>query len=169
MSLKKDKEVQLKENIDELKGNITQMLDEIEPINDMFPTMGELPGLDFNIEEYDYVKELEIIKIDAKDTLECLANLYLNEDSMKNKNINNIIKNDALQLSDLNFSISCARRAMINCMGQLDGGVNDPEMYKAVSLFQKEMRDTIKMVNDIQRKMKDFYKELKDEMASTSN
>ena len=38
-------------------------------------------------------------------------------------------------------------------------------MAQAVSLFQKEMRDTIKMANDLQRKMKDFYKELKDEIS----
>jgi hypothetical protein len=166
MPIKKDKEEVLKQNIDELRGNIGQMLDEIEPINNLFPTMEELPGLDFNIEQYDYEKELEIIKIDAKDTLECLANLYLNEDNMKNKNINNIIKNDALQLSDLNFSISCARRAMIKCLTQIDQGVNDPEMFKAVSLFQKEMRDTIKMANELQKKMKEFYKELKEEITT---
>jgi len=100
-----------------------------------------------------------------KETLESLANLYLDEDTMKNKNIYKIIKDDSDQLSVLNFSISCAKRALISCMKQLDMGVNDPEMYQSVALFQKEMRDTIKMAYDIQKKMKDFYKELKEELA----
>ena len=37
-------------------------------------------------------------------------------------------------------------------------------MYQAVAMFQKEMRDTIKMTYDLQKKMKDFYKELKNEL-----
>jgi hypothetical protein len=34
----------------------------------------------------------------------------------------------------------------------------------AVGTFQKEIRDSIKMLYDIQKKMKDFYKEIKKEM-----
>ena len=54
---------------------------------------------------------------------------------------------------------------MISACKQVDMGVNDPAMFESISMFQKEMRDTVKMVYDIQRKMKDFYKELKGEMA----
>jgi hypothetical protein len=32
--------------------------------------------------------------------------------------------------------------------------VNDPLMYQSVALFQKEMRDSIKMAYDLQKKMK---------------
>ena len=33
-----------------------------------------------------------MIKLDSKETLNCLANLYLDEEIMKNKNISNILK-----------------------------------------------------------------------------
>ena len=132
----------------------------------MFPSVDLLPGIDLNPVIYDYNRDIEIIKIDSKETLECLANLYLNEDMMKNKNIYNIIKVDANLLSKLNFSIECAQKALINCMNQLDSGVSDPLMYQSVAMFQKEMRETIKSTYDLQKKMKDFYKSLSDEIKA---
>lgn len=162
---KKEVEQHFKDSIDGLQDNINNLLLEIdEPIESLLPTSDTLPSFEIGISEHDYDSEIEVIKIDAKETLKCLANLYLDKQSMKNKNINKIIKNDSMQLADLNFAISCARRALTSCMMQLDVGVNDPEMYKSVALFQKEMRDTIKMANELQRKMKDFYKELKKEL-----
>ena len=53
-------------------------------------------------------------------------------------------------------------------MRQLDMGINDPLMYQAVSNFQKEIRDSVKMSYDIQKKMKDFYKDIRDEISSTT-
>jgi len=161
---KRDK-IEINDSVTELKGSIDSMLDTIKNPDDMFLDPDLLPGLDLvDIETYDYVQEIEIIKIDSKDTLESLANLYLDIEKMKNKNIYKIIKNDADALADLNFSISMAKRALIGCMKQLDLGVNDPEMFQAVAMFQKEMRDTIKLTYEIQKKMKDFYKELKNEL-----
>jgi len=162
---KKEVENHYKDSIDGLQDNINNLLTELdEPIENLLPASDSLPTFDIGINEHDYNSDLEVIKVDAKETLKCLANLYLDKKSMKNKNINKIIKNDSTQLADLNFSISCARRALISCMMQLDIGVNDPEMYKSVALFQKEMRDTIKMANELQKKMKDFYKELNKEI-----
>ena len=155
----------IQESVSELQGSINSMLDtiEIKP-EDMFPDKDLLPGLDIDIEHHDYEKDIELIKIESKETLECLANLYLSDDQMKTKNIFKIIKDDSNALAKLNLSIECAQRAMIGCMKQLDMGVNDPLMYQSVAMFQKEMRDTVKMAYDIQRKMKDFYKELKTEL-----
>lgn len=155
-----------KQSIDNLQDNINGLLNELEePIENMLPGSDTLPSFNIGVSEHDYDSDLESIKVDAKETLKCLANLYLDKKSMKNKNISNIIKNDSSQLADLNFTISCARRALMSCMMQLDYGVNDPEMYKSVALFQKEMRDTIKMANELQKKMKEFYKELSAELA----
>ena len=156
--------LEIQDSVDELKGNINSMLDNIPNPDDMFLQPDLLPGIDLDVEVFDYVQEIEIIKIDSKDTLESIANLYIDLDKMKNKNIHKIIKNDAENLADLNFSISMAKRALIGCMQQLDMGVNDPDMYAAVAMFQKEMRDTIKMTYDLQKKMKEFYKELKNEL-----
>jgi len=157
--------VDIQESVEELQGNINSMLDTIEITpEDMYLDKSLLPGLEIEIEHHDYDKDIELIKIESKETLECLANLYLTEDHMKTKNIYKIIKDDSMALSKLNFSIECAQRALISCMRQLDMGVNDPDMYQSVAMFQKEMRDTIKMTYDIQRKMKDFYKELKAEL-----
>jgi len=157
--------IEINDSVSELKGSIDSMLETLDNPNDMFIEQDLLPSLELtDVEVYDYVQEIELIKIDSKDTLESLANLYLDIEKMKNKNIYKIIKNDAEALADLNFSISMAKRALIGCMKQLDLGVNDPDMYQAVAMFQKEMRDTIKMTYDIQKKMKDFYKELKNEL-----
>jgi len=156
---------ELQENILDLQGDIKSMLDRLDtPIEDMLPSKDLLPGLDLGIEEHDYIKDLELIKIESKETLECLANLYLSEEMMKNKNIYKIIKDDANSLSKLNFSIETAQRALIGCMKQLDNGLNDPLMYQSVAMFQKEMRESIKMVYELQKKMKDFYKTLRDEL-----
>lgn len=161
---KRTKDV-IQDSVAELQGNINSMLKTITQPDDMFADVDLLPGLDIEIEKHDYDKDIELIKIESKETLECLANLYLSEETMKTKNVYKIIKDDSSALSKLNFSIECAQRAMIGCMRQLDMGVNDPEMYQSVAMFQKEMRDTIKMAYELQRKMKDFYKELKEELA----
>ena len=73
---------------------------------------------------------------------------------MGNKNINNIITNDALALSDLKFSISCSKRGLINLMRQLDNGSVNAELYTAVSLFQREMKEGINMLYKLQKSMK---------------
>lgn len=155
----------LHENISELQGSINSMLEQLDtPIEDMLASRDLLPGLDLEIVQHDYEKDIELIKIESKETLECLANLYLDEDMMKNKNIYRIIKDDAKQLSELNFSIECARKTMISCQKQIDMGVNDPLMYQSVAMFVKEIRESVKVTLETQRKMKDFYKTLKVEL-----
>jgi len=157
---------EIQDSVEELQGSINSMLDTINISPDeMFPSDDLLPSMNMDVETHDYDKDIELIKIDSKETLESLANLYLSDEQMKTKNINKIIKDDAFALSKLSFSIECAQRALISCMRQLDMGVNDPDMYQSVAMFQKEMRDTVKMAYDIQKKMKDFYKELKTELT----
>jgi hypothetical protein len=43
--------------------------------------------LNLKIEMHDYEKDLEVIREESKETLECLANLYLDEEIMMNKKI----------------------------------------------------------------------------------
>ncbi len=49
-------------------------------------------------------------------------------------------------------------------MKALDAGTNDPEMHVAVGTYQKEIRDSSKMLYDLLSKMKNFYKELRAEL-----
>lgn len=155
---------QLKQNISSLEGEMNSMHDQLD-LNpeDLLVNDDLLPGLN-DIQLFDYDKEIESIKEDSKITLECLSSLYLDEETIEKKNINNIIQNDAQSLAELNFSLSCSKRGLINLMKQLDLGINDPLMYQAVGTFQKEIRDTIKMIYDIQKKMKDFYKDIREEL-----
>jgi hypothetical protein len=151
-------------NISNLQDEINSMLEEIDTLpEDLIPPKDLLPGLDFEYTKYDYDRDIEIIKEDAKETLECVSSLYLNTDILKKKNVKSIIKNDSEQISDIKFSLSCAKRGLINCMKQIDAGANDPEMHQAVNAYQKEIRDSSKMINDLLTKMKSFYKELRDE------
>lgn len=155
---------QIRQNIKSLEGemiSLNQQLD-LNP-EDMFPDNSILPGIN-DIEIFNYQEEIDSIKEDSEETLNCLSSLYLNADVLEQKNISKIIKDDAAALADLKFSIFCSKRALINLMKQLDMGINDPEMYEAVSSFQKEIRDSVKMVYDIEKKMKDFYKEIKQEI-----
>jgi len=155
----------VKKNIKEIEENLNLILDGFN-LNDLEAKPEMLSKMEqMNVAIYDYDKEIEILKIDAKNTLSCLANLYLKEDLLINKNISEIIKNDSLAISDLNFSIFCSKRALKTCMNQLDMGSTNPEMFEAVAMFQKEMRETIKSIHDLLHvKMKDFYKNLKGEL-----
>ena len=156
---------QLKQNISQLEGEMKGLNEQLS-LNpeDLFPNDELLPGLN-DIVLFDYEKEIEQIQVDCEETLECLSSLYLNAEEIEKKNISNIIKNDALALADLKFSLSCSKRGLINLMKQLDMGINDPLMYQAVGTFQKEIRDSIKMLYDIQKRMKDFYKDIKLELS----
>ena len=109
---------------------------------------------------------MELIKEETKETLECISSLYLDEKTMKERNISNIIRNDAEIVGNIKFSVECAKRGLISCMKQLDAGTTNAEMYMAVSAFQKEIRDSNKMLNDLLTKMKSFYKELRVELKS---
>ena len=152
------------ENIDKLKSEIEETQDELEfDPADFFPDKNNI-DLNLQIEMHDYEKDLEAIREESKETLGCLANLYLDEEIMSNKNINNIITNDALALSDLKFSISCSKRGLINLMRQIDNGSVDAELYQAVSLFQREMKEGIQMLYKLQKDMKEFFKDLKSEL-----
>jgi hypothetical protein len=151
-------------SISNLQDEINSMLSEIDTLpKDLVPPSDLLPGIDFEYTKYDYEKDIETIKEDAKETLECISSLYLKEEEMNKRNVKSIIKNDAETISDIKFSLSCAKRGLINCMKQIDAGANDPEMHVAVNAYQKEIRDSSKMINDLLTKMKSFYKELRDE------
>ena len=152
------------ENIEKLKTELEETQDKLDfDPSDFFPDKNDI-DLNLKIEMHDYEKDLELIREESKETLECLANLYLDEEIMSNKNINNIITNDALALSDLKFSISCSKRGLINLMRQIDNGSVDAELYQAVSLFQREMKDGIETLYKLQKVMKEFFKDLKGEL-----
>jgi len=159
---------QLRQNISSLEGEMKGLNDHLDlNPNDLFPNDDILPGIN-DIEVFNYQEEIDSIQTDCDETLSCLSSLYLNTEELEKRNISNIIKNDAIALSDLKFSLFCSKRGLINLMKQLDMGINDPDMYQAVGTFQKEIRDSIKMLYEIQKKMKDFYKDIRDELASTS-
>ncbi|MBN1216145.1 MAG: hypothetical protein JXA99_11985 [Candidatus Lokiarchaeota archaeon] len=160
---KADKEI-FQEKLEELKSELEQTQEALDfNPSDFFPDTQDV-DLDLTIEMHDYEMDLQMIRSESKDTLECIANLYLDEKVMSNKNINNIIRNDALALSDLKFSISCAKRGLINLMRQIDGGSVDADLYQSVSMFQREMKEGIQVLYKLQKDMKLFFKELKDEL-----
>jgi len=154
----------LKKDISGLEGEM-RGLDDVLDLNpeDLLPSDDILDGIN-DIEIFDYQKEIEEIQGDCNITLECLSKLYLSTDDIQTKNLSNIIKNDSEALADLKFSLSCSKRGIINLMRNIDMGINDPLMYQSVGILQKEIRDSIKMLYDIQKKMKDFYKEIKEEL-----
>lgn len=155
---------QLKSNISSLEGEL-KGLDEtlnLDP-DELLPPLDMLDGIQ-DIEVFDYEKELSDIQVDCEETLNCLSSLYLKAEDIEKKNIHNIIKNDSNALADLNFTLSCSKRGMVNLMRNIDMGLNDPELYKSLGIIQKEIRDTIKLAYDIQKKMKDFYKDIKEEL-----
>jgi hypothetical protein len=162
---KEDKDI-IRRSISKLEDEISMITDEvnIDPEN-YFPSATDLPGLNMDIVIFDYDGETKKIYEECKETLDCLSSLYLSEDVVNMKNVYNIIQNDAKSLSELKFSLSMSKRGLINLMTQIDAGINQPDMYMAVSTFQKEIRDSIKMLYDIQKRMKDFYKELKNELS----
>lgn len=155
-------------NIDLLKSNISSIEDNLNfTIGDLTMLDDDtLPNLNLEIENYDYIKEMGLIKDEARDTLNCLSALYIDDIIKTDKNINNIIKNDAIALSDIKFSLSCAKRGLISCMKQLDAGSNDPLMHQVVNSYQKEIRESNKMIYDLLNKMKEFYKSLKEELKT---
>lgn len=161
-------------DLEEIRRHVNQTADQMVSLEKeldmaasrMFPADGDLPSLDMVVEVFDYEGEIQRIKMECRETLESISSLYLTEETAQKKNIGNIIKNDALALADLNFSLSCSRRGLINLMKQIDMGVSDPEMYTAVATFQKEIRDSIKLAYDIQKKMKEFYCEMRGELQA---
>jgi hypothetical protein len=156
-----DKDKKLQE-LDFLKSNINSLLEEMDNLPTPPPDL--LPGLNLEIQTHDYEKDMELIKEETKETLECISSLYLEEKIMKERNISNIIRNDAEIIGNIKFSVECAKRGLVSCMKQLDAGTTNAEMYMAVSAFQKEIRDSNKMLNDLLTKMKSFYKELRGEL-----
>jgi len=163
---KKDFKELYEDNISKLTEEIKLTTDEIDfDPSDFFPQNSDVT-MDMKAEIHDYEKDIEAIRHESRETLECLANLYLDEEIMKNKNINNIIMNDALALGDLKFSISCSKRGLINLMKQIDGGSSEPALFQAVSFFQKEMKEGIEMLYKLQKSMKEFFKDLKEELTA---
>ena len=161
---KSDIKEELQENIDRLKYEIEETQEEFDfNPSDFFANNNNI-NLDLKADMHDYEKDLELIRDESRETLECLANLYLDEEIMNNKNINSIITNDALALSDLKFSISCSKRGLINLMRQIDNGSVDAELYQSVSLFQREMKEGIQTLYKLQKSMKDFFRDLKSEL-----
>ena len=163
--MNKNNKDMLRNKISSLEGEMTSLDEQLDINNyDLSPTNDLLPKMDLEYEIHNYEEEIINIENDCIDTLQCMSNLYLSDDDLQKRNIKKIVKNDALALSELKFSVSCSKRGLINLMKQLDMGINDPEMYMAVTSFQKEIRDSIKMLYDLQKKIKDFYKEIKEEL-----
>lgn len=161
-----EKKKSVKENIEDLQSKLNSTLGLIEDPSELLPDNDILPNLNMSdVQVFDYEKQLESIKIDAKETLNCIANLYLDDETMRDKNINIIIKDDSLKIAELNYSIFVSKRALNLLMNQIDMGTTNPELYKSVFEAQKEMRETIKAAHELLNvKMKNFYMELKDEL-----
>lgn len=158
--------------ISQLRSNISALEGEMNGLNSQLDLNPEdlLPNIDIldsiqDIQIFDYDKEIELIREDSVETLACLSKLYLSAEDIEIKNLDNIIKNDAVALSDLQFTISCNKRALISIMKSIDTGITDPELFKSLSMIQKELRDTIKGSYELQKKMKEFYKGIRDELA----
>ena len=49
-------------------------------------------------------------------------------------------------------------------MRQIDNGSVNADLYQAVSLFQREMKEGIETLYKLQKIMKEFFKVLKDEL-----
>jgi hypothetical protein len=49
-------------------------------------------------------------------------------------------------------------------MRQIDNGSVDADLYQAVSMFQREMKEGIQMLYKLQKDMKEFFKDLKTEL-----
>lgn len=162
-----EQKAQLKESIEKTQGELKSMLEQIDDpsMNDLIPSDDILPGLNLEIEVHDYNRDIELLKIETRETLECIANLYLDDVVMQNKNIHSVIKDDASLLCDLKFAMDVAKRGLIACSKQIDMGVNDPDMHASLTMYIKEIRDVTKMAYDLQKKMKDFYKEMKGELS----
>ena len=152
--------------LDHLKSNIQDFLEEMD--KNITPPSDLLPGIKLDLQLHDYEQDLDLIKEETKETLDCISGLYLDVKTMKERNISNIIRNDAETICTIKFSIECAKRGLISCMKQLDAGTTNAEMYMAVSSFQKEIRDSSKMNYDLLTKMKAFYKELKAELSEVN-
>ena len=155
----------LRQNISALEGEMKGLNDNLDlNLEDLLPSPDILDSIQ-DIQIFDYEKELQSIKEDSAITLECLSSLYLNAGDIEIKNLGNIISNDSSALADLQFTISCSKRGLVSLMKSIDSGITDPELFKSLALVQKEIRDTIKMSYDLQKKMKDFYKGIRDELA----
>jgi hypothetical protein len=161
-------EDEIKNNIELLQSRLNDTLGMMDHPDSLLPDDDLLPDLNINqIQTFDYESELESIKIDAKETLNCLANLYLDDEVMKNKNINLIIRDDSIKIAELNYSIFVSKRALNLLMNQIEMGTKNAELYKSVFEAQREMRETIKAVHELLNvKMKKFYSELKGELNS---
>jgi hypothetical protein len=166
--MNEEKKKSVKENIEDLQSKLNSTLGLIDDPSELLPDKDILPNLNMSdVQVFDYEKQLESIKIDAKETLNCIANLYLDDETMRDKNVNIIIKDDSLKIAELNYSIFVSKRALNLLMNQIDMGTTNPELYKSVFEAQKEMRETIKAAHDLLNvKMKNFYMELKNELDS---
>lgn len=165
MADNKDKINNLRKNINNLEGEmrgLNQQLD-LNP-EDLLAHSDMLDSIQ-DIDIFDYDQEIQFIREDSEETLDCLSKLYLSAEEIDMKNLSNIIKNDAESLSDLKFTISCNKRAIINLMKNVDMGVSDPLMFTALSSMQKEIRETIKLSYELQKKMLVFYKTIRDELT----
>ena len=165
MSDNKEKVNQLRRNINSLEGEMRGLNDQLDLNPEDLLANSDLLDSIQDIQIFDYEKEIICIKEDSYETLDCLSKLYLSAEDIITKNLNNIIKNDAENLSDLKFTISCNKRAIVSLMKNIDMGINDPLMYSGLGAVQKELRETIKLSYDLQKKMLLFYKDIRDELA----
>ena len=165
MGEKNDKLSQLRGNIDELEFEMRGLNEQLDLNPSDLLASGDLLDSIQYIQIFDYDQEIQSIKDDSIETLDCLSQLYLSAEDIIMKNLGNIIKNDAEALSDLKFTISCNKRAIISLMKNVDMGISDPLLFTALGAVQKEIRDSIKLSYDLQKKMLTFYKDIRDELS----
>lgn len=165
MGEKNDKLSKLRGNINELEFEMRGLNEQLDLNPEDLLASGDLLDSIQDIQIFDYDQEIQSIKDDSVETLDCLSQLYLSAEDIIMKNLGNIIKNDAEALSDLKFTISCNKRAIISLMKNVDMGISDPLLFTALGAVQKEIRDSIKLSYDLQKKMLTFYKDIRDELS----
>lgn len=120
-----------------------------------------------NLEVHDYEKDLAEAREQGSETVDHLANLYLdnNQDLVNHPYIIKKRQSDAGNTADMIFLQKIAKRALIMQLKQMDMGDTTPRHYETFFAGMREVRENIKQSSAAQNQMEGFYKKLREDLG----
>lgn len=134
---------------------------------DNLPDIPDDMDMHDNYQAIDVTKAKLILKKQAKEYVESLCSVYLNEEKMgKAEYIESIRKAESMTLTSLLSQVKYSEHTLDSLMRQLDaGGFTDPATYETIIKLQASAIDITMRVAQYVRTMPEYFQSLEDQIT----
>jgi hypothetical protein len=156
------------EKINDLQNEFNRIQEENKDldVSKYLATKEDLPNLG-EIVIYDYDADIEESKVEAKEVLESLVDMYLGDNPaiIEHPYIKKKKEQDAQVYADTIFLQKMTKKNFLTQLRQVDNGDTSARMHEVINQSISQIRDNIKFSQSQRTELEKFYKETRRDLG----